>query len=197
MTALQRAIRRAGFPIEYTKGFHPTQKLSLGPPLGVGIAGKREYFDMEIVPPFDLRSYTRKINATLPDGILVNDMAVVPPHAESLNSFISKYEYLIGGADIANTTEFLSEKVVNVKRKNNVVNIRDMVEEIEVLDGDLLSVILVDRGARKVRLGEIIPLLLKAPMEELDITRIALFGWNRGWVRPIVKFNSKIVEYKT
>jgi radical SAM-linked protein len=110
MTVMQRAIRRAGFPIEYTKGFHPTQKLSLGPPLGVGIAGKREYFDMEIVPPFDLRSNTRKINATLPEGIYVNDMAVVPAHAQSLNSFITRYEYLIGGADYSNADAFLSEK---------------------------------------------------------------------------------------
>ncbi len=197
MTVMQRAIRRAGFPIEYTKGFHPTQKLSLGPPLGVGIAGKREYFDMEIVPPFDLRSNTRKINATLPEGIYVNDMAVVPAHAQSLNSFITRYEYLIGGADYSNADAFLSEKAVNVKRKDTVVNIRDMVEEIEVLDEDLLSVILVDRGTRKVRLGEIIPLLLQKPMEELDVTRISLYGWNGRWVRPIVKHNTKIVEYKT
>ncbi len=31
-----RAVRRAGIPVEYTEGFHPRAKISFAPPLPVG-----------------------------------------------------------------------------------------------------------------------------------------------------------------
>ena len=98
---LQRAMRRAGFPLEYSKGFHPFPKISFGPPLGVGIAGMSEYFDMEITPPFDLEVNRGKLNSMLPEGVYVKDMTGLPAGVESLNSFITRYEYEVRGADIS------------------------------------------------------------------------------------------------
>ncbi|MEK7741478.1 MAG: TIGR03960 family B12-binding radical SAM protein, partial [Nitrospirota bacterium] len=54
VTAIFRSMRRAEIPMRYSQGFHPSPKVAFGPALGVGIAGIREYFDMEITPPFDI-----------------------------------------------------------------------------------------------------------------------------------------------
>ncbi len=185
VTMFHRAIRRAGFPLEYSKGFHPAPKISFGPPLRVGVAGLREYFDMEVTPPFDLVVNKGRLNSLLPEGISIKDMSAVPAKGKSLNSFIIRYEYEIKGGDQSHIHGFMSEKEINVRREKGVINIRKMVEEARLIDEDRTALLLVDQGEIKVRLGELLPVILNAPLEELDITRTALYGWNGGWVKPI------------
>jgi radical SAM-linked protein len=178
-------LRRAGFPLEYTKGFHPVPKVSFGPPLGVGVAGLSEYFDMEITPPFDLELHRKKLNSMLSEGLYVGDMSVVPAESASLSSFITRYEYRVKGVDISSVTNFLSEKEVLVRRDNREINLRTMVEEARFVDEDTVHLILVDQVDKKVRLGELLPVIFKSAMENLDVTRVALYGWKSGWIKPL------------
>ena len=185
VTVFHRALRRARFPLEYSQGFHPSPRISFGPPLGVGVAGLAEYFDMEVTPPFDLVINGGKLNSFLPEGISIRDMSAVAAKEQSLNSFIIRYEYEIKGGDPSHVQGFLSEKEINIKRERGTVNIRRMVEEAISVDEERTKLLLVDQGEVKVRLGELLPAMFHAPSEELDITRTALYGWNGGWVKPI------------
>jgi radical SAM-linked protein len=185
VTTFHRALRRAGFPLEYSQGFHPSPRISFGPPLSVGVAGLCEYFDMELTPPFDMITNTGKLNSLLPEGISVIDMSAVPAKGKSLNSFIIRYEYEIKGGDPSRIHGFLAEKDIGIKREKNTVNIRKMVEEAKQIDEVRTRLLLVDQGEIRVRLGELLPVILNAPIEELDITRTALYGWNGGWLKPI------------
>ena len=194
VNTIHRAIRRAGFPLEYSMGFHPSPKISFGPPLGVGIAGLSEYFDMEIFPPFDLGINRKKINNMLPEGICVKDISVVPAKAESLSSFITRYEYEIRGGDSSNIYRFLSEKEINFKREKYFINLRDMVEEARQIDEETTKIIVVDQGDIKVRLGELLPEIFNVPVESLDVTRVALYGWDGGWVSPINNCKMQIID---
>ncbi len=187
VTVLHRAIRKAGFPIEYSTGFHPSPKISFGPPLGVGIAGLSEYFDMEIAPPFDLITNRIKLNSMLPEGICIKEMSVIPERVESLSSFITRYEYEIKGGDTSIIHRILSEKEMNIQRGKYVINIRTMIEEARLTDKDTINLIVIDQGEIKVRLGELITALFNTPLERLDITRVALYGWDGGWVMPLNK----------
>ena len=195
VTMFHRAMRRAGFPLEFSKGFHPAPKVSFGPPLGVGIAGLREYFDMEVTPPFDLITNREKLNGTLPDGISVCDMSVIPAGEPSLNAFICRYEYEIKGADISAIHEVLSKKELLVDRERGTINIRNMIEEV-IPRGDIAVLfVLADQGDTKVRLGELIPLVCKKSLNELDITRTGLYGWKSGWVKPIERSMQWTAKY--
>lgn len=196
MMLFQRAVRRAGFPIEYSKGFHPAPEISFGPPLGVGIAGLSEYFDMKVTPPFDLICNRDKLNSLLPEGASIRCMSAVPANAESLNSFVTCYEYEVKGGDLSGVRLFLSEKEVFAKREKYDVNLREMVEEAEIVGEDAARIVLADRGDKKVRLGEILPVVFNTPMEELTVTRTALFGWNNGWVKPINTCKMQLVNSK-
>jgi radical SAM family uncharacterized protein/radical SAM-linked protein len=182
---LQRAMRRAGFPLEYSKGFHPFPKVSFGPPLGVGVSGMSEYFDMEITPPFDLEVKRGKLNSMLPEGVYVRDMTGLPAGVESLSSFITRYEYEVRGADISRINTFLSEKEISIEREKGSINIRNMVEDGRITDDNSVRLMLVDLGDAKVRLGELLPAIFAVPLEKLDVTRVALYGWNGGWVKPV------------
>jgi radical SAM family uncharacterized protein len=78
VTAIVRALRRAGVPHDFSKGFHPKPMISFGPSLRVGVAGLREYFDMEVFTPFDVQLYRALLDSTLPEGIKINAMQVIP-----------------------------------------------------------------------------------------------------------------------
>jgi radical SAM family uncharacterized protein/radical SAM-linked protein len=197
VTLLQRAMRKAGVPLVYSEGFHPSPNIAFGPPLGVGISGLSEYFDMEIIPPFDLVINSRKLNDILPDGIYIKDMAAIPANTKSLSSFITRYEYEIKYKDLSGAYRFLSEKDINIQREKHTINLRPMVEEARLTNEDTMTLIVVDQGKIKVRLGELLPLIFNTPLDRLNIVRVALYGWNDGWVRPFDKYKMQIPDSKS
>ncbi|MGB9716274.1 MAG: TIGR03960 family B12-binding radical SAM protein [Thermodesulfovibrionales bacterium] len=194
ISALHRAIRRADFPLVYSEGFHPLPKISFGPPLSVGIGGLCEYFDMEVIPPFDIVLNRRKLNSTLPDGIYIKDMAAISPQAKSLNSFITRYRYKIRCKDLSHVGFFLSRKEVIVQREKGVLNLKEMVEDIEIIDNNTVYLTVIDLKVSKVRLGELLPKIFGFPLEELEIMRVALYGWDGEWVRPLERRSQWIAK---
>ncbi|MDZ5035507.1 TIGR03936 family radical SAM-associated protein, partial [Clostridium perfringens] len=46
MRTIQRVIRRADLPMEYSKGFNPHMALSIAQPLSVGVYSDAEYMDI-------------------------------------------------------------------------------------------------------------------------------------------------------
>ncbi|MFO7916163.1 MAG: TIGR03960 family B12-binding radical SAM protein [Candidatus Krumholzibacteriales bacterium] len=45
---LRRALKRTGLPVCYSKGFHPQSRISVSPPLAVGMEGENEFFDIKL-----------------------------------------------------------------------------------------------------------------------------------------------------
>jgi radical SAM-linked protein len=185
MTAIVRALRRAGFPLKYSGGFHPSPKVSLGPALGVGIAGIKEYLDVEMTPSFRKGSFLETLNGVLPTGIRANKMVLIDRREKSLNSFVVRYIYEIRSDQRLDDSGFFGREEVLVERKEELIDIRKMVEEAERLDEKTFRLTLRDQGDLKVRLGELMPALFGVPAEELDMTRTAVFGWNGSWAEPI------------
>lgn len=95
MTTLQRALKRASFPLTYTKGHHPRPKLSYGPPLGVGVAGLREYMDLELDRQISSREYIQFLNDQLHPGISARDLVQLDPADMGLGKFINLACYRI------------------------------------------------------------------------------------------------------
>ena len=48
MRAMQRALRRSGVPIAFSKGFNPHLLLTFAAPLSVGMAGEREVMEVPL-----------------------------------------------------------------------------------------------------------------------------------------------------
>ena len=190
ITAVIRAVRRAEIPVLYSQGFHPSPRISFGPPLNVGVSGLREYFDMELQPANGFVHLADKLNSVLPRGLEVRHAAMIRVDEPSLQSFISRYEYEIICPDAGAVEAFISAGVFVVNRENAegagvVVDIREMVEDAVIVDMNTARITLLDRGEKKTRLGEILPALFGVPAEELGITRLRMFGWREGWVEPL------------
>ena len=186
VTAITRAARRAELPLEFSKGFHPAPRLAFGPPLGVGVKGQAEYFDIGLSAYFHPEGLLEVLNASLPPGIKINRAVPLLPQAESLQSFISRYIYEIIGIDPARGREFLDKKEVLAIRDSGRVNIRDTVVSIEGTGPESARVVLEDRERVKVRLEETVSLVFGKDLREADITRIGMLGLKGGmWVLPV------------
>jgi radical SAM-linked protein len=184
-TALIRGMRRAGFPFKYTEGFHPGPRVSFGPALSVGTAGLKEYLDMELIQPFDIMAGLLLLQEYLPRDLQALTMKTIEKGAKSLTGFVVRYSYEIIGKKGLFLDAFLENRHKLIQRKQNSFRISEMVEEA-VKTGDTSSLITVkDLGDIKVRLDELLPLIFGQPADDLEITRIAMYGWDNGWKEPL------------
>jgi radical SAM family uncharacterized protein/radical SAM-linked protein len=174
--ALIRAMRRAEFPFRYSEGFHPAPKISFGPALRVGVAGRREYLDLELIAPVDIEKAREALNRTLPEGIQANGMERLTGREKSLNSSIIKYVYEVRYGSDFDAKGFMDKTKIMVQRKNKEINIRSMVEDLNVIDKRTMRVTICDLGSLKARIDEIMQALFGLPVEQLDITRIAMYS---------------------
>lgn len=189
MTAFHRAVRRAGIPIKYSKGFHPHPKFSFGPPLAVGIEGLRESFDIEIKGTIEPEVLKEGLNRTLPEGLLIIHTAPIDLKEKSLNAFISKYIYQITLQDTSEhrISEFESLPEYSLRRNGKSIDLRKMIDNIQI-DKNIMTLSLVDLKDAKVRLNETIKAILAIPEEQiqsLDIKRLMTLGYDNGWKEPL------------
>ncbi len=71
MRVLQRSFRRAGLLLKHSQGFTPHPCLSLALPLSVGVSSGCEIMDFELVEGQDEAMLCQRLNAVLPEGIML------------------------------------------------------------------------------------------------------------------------------
>lgn len=92
--AVQRAIRRTGVRVAYSRGFSPHPRIAFGPPLPLGDAGEGEYFDV-LLAEAPGRGWLDLLNRCLPRGLEVQEASLIEKTASSLMSDISAATYAI------------------------------------------------------------------------------------------------------
>jgi hypothetical protein len=60
-----------------------------------------------------------------------------------------------------------------------------MVEEAAITGDMSCRITVKDLGDIKVRLDELLPLIFGQPAADLEITRLAMYGWDNGWKEPL------------
>jgi hypothetical protein len=120
-------------------------------------------------------------------GIRINKMKVIPIDAPSLNSFIKRYEYRVKGQGLWVIGNLKPAPII-VKRDGKDVDISSCIEDVQTFEesNELVTrLVLRDSDNIKVRIGEIAEAIFGMSMNELEITRTALYGWNNEWVEPL------------
>ena len=141
---LGRMVRRAGVEVAYTRGFHPKPSFSFAPALSLGVASLGELVDLSVEAGADSADdLAERLAQVSPEGIEFTGAweldATTPPLAKLLRA----YDVLIRPATpltveelSGRAAEFLAVKRVMVTRGEREVNVRAMVEEVDVLAGD-------------------------------------------------------------
>jgi len=77
MRTIQRVIRRAALPIEYSKGFNPHMAISIAQPLAVGMYSSGDYMDIQLTEEMDEAYIKEVFNNNAPEGIKALEVASV------------------------------------------------------------------------------------------------------------------------
>lgn len=91
----ERACRRAGLPLAFSQGFNPHPKISFAIPLAVGVAGEREFMELELTEPLESHQVTERLNEKLPAGIKVLETRVVKDKEKPLMARVARATYRI------------------------------------------------------------------------------------------------------
>ncbi len=71
-----RAVRLAGFPVLFSRGFNPSPCISFSPALPVGVESEVEYFDMDLERPLgNSETGKQELNKFLPDFIRIDQIS--------------------------------------------------------------------------------------------------------------------------
>ncbi len=95
--AWERALRRAGLPLAYSKGFNPHPRISIAMPLPVGCTGGREMIDVRFEEPplFSPEKVAVALRPSLPPGISLLAVERVSADAPALPSLPARAVYRI------------------------------------------------------------------------------------------------------
>jgi radical SAM-linked protein len=89
----ERALRRAGIPMAYSRGYHPHPKMVFAAALPVGCTGAAEVMDILLGQPMPPRRVQRGLDHCLPDGLTVLDVITVYRRAPALPTLLQSADY--------------------------------------------------------------------------------------------------------
>ncbi|MBN2209661.1 MAG: TIGR03960 family B12-binding radical SAM protein [Candidatus Coatesbacteria bacterium] len=95
LTALARAARQSGLPIEYTKGFNPQPRISAGLALPIGHASLAEYVDINVSRPCSTDKLIESMNDCLMRGIRFVAASHLFKKSLSLCALVSEIDYSV------------------------------------------------------------------------------------------------------
>lgn len=150
MRYFQKAVKRAGFDIAYSKGFSPHQLMSFAAPLALGVTSEGEYFEAEFNSLVSSKEFIRRFNEQMVDGMRVNDVVLLPEGSKKAMSIVCASDYLITILDkdsdeLIQKNDGLSMKEIQTKENLSI-------EEIQKKDS--LSVELMQKKDKLLKAAE-------------------------------------------
>lgn len=210
MRTIQRVIRRAKLPIEYSKGFNPHMSLSIAQPLSVGVYSCGEYLDVVFTEELKEEEIIEALNKHTVGGVkFLNAVKVIVPE----NKKVPQGMALIDGAKYIIKLKLKEGKTINfdaikeiphwnmlkkTKSGEKEVDIRALVKSIEgiVKDDKLVVETVISCGSRENLSASLLSDFIKSSFEEIDkeafvdIMRVEMYALKDEELIPLDKFFS-------
>ena len=118
--AFERGVRRAGVPIAHSAGFTPHPKISYAGGAPTGVASEAEYLSLTLTSRTDPAVVRDGLNAALPDGIEVIDIAEDAGGLPASQLVASEWQVILPGLPYGHVApavhEFLALEHAEVER---------------------------------------------------------------------------------
>jgi len=92
---LQRALRRADMPLLYSQGFNPHPLMAFAGALSTGFESEREWFDVRLGEQIAPRAFEARLNAVLPEGMVVSHAMAAPEDFGTLTGHLAAARYTL------------------------------------------------------------------------------------------------------
>lgn len=177
---VMRAIKRAGVPISFSKGFHPLPKLSFEDPLPVGTETLENFLFISLERPVDPHTIIEAMNQELPRGIRFHRCALETKKKRRLSE-VEQTIYAIYSKERPFEQErldhfFLQENFLFSKISKNgqkkEIDLRSQVLTISCSDSHNLSMVLKKEPNCSVRPTDVIKSLFHFSDTETQSLRV-------------------------
>ena len=92
---LQRALRRADMPLQYSQGFNPHPLMAFAGALATGAESEREWFDVRLDGEIAPADFEARLNAVLPEGMAVSHAMEAPEGLSTLTGPLAAARYTL------------------------------------------------------------------------------------------------------
>ena len=138
LRTVQKNIRRAHLPIEYSQGFNPHMATSIAQPLSVGVYSSGEYMDMVLTTEMNEEEIIKRLNETAPSGIKYISALAIPyvegqkkvPQAMAMID-AARYIIKIKYSDVQNTENEIN-KLLEKNEWNTVKKSKKGQKEVDI-----------------------------------------------------------------
>lgn len=121
--SLERTLRRANLPLDYSKGFNPRVKLNLSTALPLGCSSTAELADFWLQSELQQKTIFNAIMTSAPPGISVIAVEQVDLKLPSLQASIESATYQVTGLDDLDQAQ-IEEKIQETLQADQLVRIR-------------------------------------------------------------------------
>ena len=182
--SLERTLRRAGLPLEYSKGFNPRVRLNLCTALPLGCSSSAEIADFWLQEGLETDVVGEALRSAAPPGLEFISVEKIERKSPSLQSQITGATYRVELSDAVDDTQLeqrvgellLAEEMIRTRR-GKTYDLRPLVQSLETIKNhpqppSLRMVLAVGEG----RTGRPEEVLLAIGLDPADasIERIAL-----------------------
>ena len=148
MKTIRRIIRRAELPAAFSQGFNPHIKISMGPPLAVGLVSYGEYFDLELKEELAETDLIEALNQFSPNDLNFIKAVKIPENIRSLSSLLDTAIYTIKfdfestktkGEEKEILNNFMDEKSIMIirhrrKKSDREIDLKKRIFSAEVIE---------------------------------------------------------------
>ena len=191
---MQRALRRSGLPVAYSKGFNPHMVMSFASALSSGIPGDAELLDVSLCGDVTEEECLAAMKRVLPPALQASRVRLVDDRFPKVSASLRQAEYRItlNGGDAlriaAHIPDFLASDEImalrKTKKSETMVNIRPMIHELTAECEETVSRAVLTARVSFVEAATLKPDLLlsslcesaKADLPRHEIRRTRLLG---------------------
>ena len=149
MRSTQRALRRSGLPVSYSKGFNPHILITFASALSTGAVGRHELMDVTLDKPVTAEEFLSAMNAAMPPDMQLSFAKPMEDRHPALMAMVcaADYELTIQDGEAARTLSralsgFLAQESITAMRKSKSgmkeCDIRPLIHDLR-MEGNILT----------------------------------------------------------
>ena len=190
MRAMQRALRRSGLPVSYSKGFNPHILLTFASALSVGAVGKREIMEVSLEEEVAPEDFLAAMNKALPPEMQLTGARALPEGRGASMAMVRAARYRIELPEetaerfAAVLPAYLAQGEIITERKTKSgvkpCDIRPLIYALSVEDGALAAELALTEteSCKPAMLLATLSAFAGVEVPRAQVIRLALLGEN-------------------
>lgn len=173
-----RALRRAGFELRMSHGFHPQPKIAWATPLPVGLISHDEHLTVDLIGQPASSLVAEALAGQLPQGLTISMVEVLPEGHRGVRASGSRFRVEVGAEAFSREVldRNLSQEHLAVNKKGKkgetIIDIKPLIQDVQVLTPKEVEITLLLGPQGSVRPMEAVRALFNLTPDQLEGAQI-------------------------